>query len=318
MTEAGIPRLRPRRLRAGATFAVVASSSPVFEQAVARRGAARLQQAGYRVRFMPHAQDRSGYLAGSAHDRAADLHAAFADPDVDAVLQLRGGYGSAQLLPLLDLQLLRASPKPFVGFSDTTMLHVALGQHAGLVTFWGPALTGLGRATPYTWASFLRALSEPVAPAAVALDPDDPWVTTLTGGVAEGELVGGTTSLLAATLGTPWEVDTAGRILFVEDVNEEPYRIDRLLTQLAQAGKLSAAAGIVVAEHVGVRPRGLFPGGSLSLEDILDTLVRPLGVPAVHGLPLGHGRHLATVPLGVGARLDADACRLTVLEPGVI
>ncbi|HWB70669.1 MAG TPA: LD-carboxypeptidase [Egibacteraceae bacterium] len=313
-----MPRTKPPRLRAGATFGVVASSSPVFEQTTARRGVRRLEQAGYRVRFLPHARDRIGYLAGSAADRAADLHAAFADPAIDAVLQLRGGYGAGQLLPLLDVDLLRANPKPFVGFSDTTMLHVALGQRAGLVTFWGPALAALGRASAYTWERFVHALTAPTTPSTVGPHPDDPWVATLTGGMAEGDLVGGTTSLLAATLGTPWEIDTAGRILLLEDVNEEPYRVDRLLTQLAQAGKLAAAAGIVVAEHAGVRPRGSFPGGSLSLDDVLDALVRPLGVPAVHGLPLGHGRHLATVPLGVAARLDADAGRLTILDPGLV
>jgi muramoyltetrapeptide carboxypeptidase len=123
--------------------------------------------------------------------------------------------------------------------------------------------------------------------------------------------------LLSTTLGTPWELETAGKILLLEDVGEEPYRIDRLLTHLSQAGKLSAAAGIVVGEHAGVRPQGSFPGGSLSLDELLADAVGPLGVPAIHGLPLGHGRHLATAPLGVTARVDADAGELTLLEPGV-
>lgn len=281
-----------------------------------RRGVDRLRGAGYRVRFLPHGRDRHGYLAGSAEHRAADLHAAFTDGGIDAVLQLRGGYGSAQVLPLLDLSLLRSNPKPMIGMSDTTMLHVALVQ-AGLVTFWGPTLAGVGRASDYTWKRFLRTLVDPPREDPIERDPDDGRVSTLHPGVAEGPLIGGTTSLLAAGLGTPWQVQSEGRIMFLEDVREAPYRIDRLLTQLGQAGVLGAAAGIVIGEHVGIRAKDPSRGQTLTLAEILDRIIRPLGVPAVHGLPLGHGRHLATVPLGARARLDATTGTLTILEPGV-
>lgn len=309
-------RLRPPRLPPGATFGIAASSSPVLGPGTADRGVERLQAAGYHVRFLPHSRNRRGYVAGSAEGRVADLHAAFADRDIAAVLQLRGGYGAAQVLPLLDLDLLRAHPKPLIGMSDTTMLHVALVQ-AGLVTFWGPTLTGIGQASDYTWRRFLRTLANPPSQDPVEPGPEDPRVRTLVPGVAEGDLVGGTTSLLAAGLGTPWQVRTEGRILLLEEVGEEPYRVDRMLTQLVQAGVLGGAAGIVIGQHVGISPKSSFPGVTVGLEEILDEIVRPLDIPAVYGLPLGHGRHLATVPLGVPARLDADAGLLTILEPGV-
>jgi muramoyltetrapeptide carboxypeptidase len=282
-------------------------------------GVARLERAGFRVVLAPHAREFRGYLAGSPADRASDLHELWADPGVDAVLQLRGGYGSAQLLPLLDWELARARPKPLVGFSDTTALHVALRQEAGLVTFWGPTLTRLRSGTEYTWASFRGALDAGAAPRRVDPDPDAPPVRTLVPGVVEGPLVGGTTSLLVAGLGTPWEVDTAGCVLLLEDVGEEPYEVDRDLVQLAQAGKLEGAAGIVVGEHSAIAPRRhepAFEGHTLSLEEIVADHVVPARRPAIHGLPLGHGRHLATVPLGVPARLDAVAGSLTMLEPG--
>jgi muramoyltetrapeptide carboxypeptidase len=314
-------RAKPPKLQPGANVRVVAPCSPLFDRRERGRGARRLEAAGYRVTFGAHVDAKHGYLAGTPTERTADIHAAFTDDTVDAVLALRGGYGAGQVLPLLDFDLIAANPKPLVGMSDVTMLHIAIGRNAGLVTFWGPNLAaGLGRASDYTWASFQQALTGEHPPGPVRPAPGYPDVETIIDGVTEGPLVGGTTSLVAATLGTPYEIDTAGAVLFLEDVDEEPYRVDRLLTQLHQAGKLSAAAGIVLAEHVDVRPRRhdpSFPGGSLSLTDVFDTVVAPLGRPTIQGLPLGHGRHLATVPLGVPARLDAGAATLDILEPGV-
>jgi muramoyltetrapeptide carboxypeptidase len=299
---------------------VPAPASPVYDARELERGVRALEAAGYGVVLGEHVRRRRGYLAGAPAERAADLHALFADERVDAVVPMRGGYGSADLLPLLDWELIAANPKPFVGMSDVTMLHTAIGRETGLVTFWGPNALALSRAGAYTRAGFERALTtaEPLGPIPPA--PDDQLVQTLVPGRAEGPLAGGTTCLLAATLGTRWEVETEGRIVFLEEVRDEPYRVDRALTQLIQAGKLGAAAGIVLAEHVDVRPAAhepAFGGHSLDLDQIFERLVVPLGVPVIRGLPLGHGRDLATLPLGVNARLDADAGVLEVLEPGV-
>ena len=308
-------RIKPKALRPGATFGVVATSSPVFDISHQRRSIRRVTDGGYQLKFAEHSDARWGAMSGPGEQRAADLHAAFIDPEVDAVLALRGGYGGAEMLPYLDHDLIAANPKPFIGMSDVTILHSAIGQKAGLVTFWGPNLTaGLGKASSYTWERFERALASTDPLGVVDPDPDDPYVETVVGGVAEGELVGGTTSLLCATLGTPDEIDTAGKILLLEDVGEEPYRIDGMLVHLAQTGKLQAAAGVVLSAHTDCGPK-TFPAGQLGLGDVFDRIFTPLGIPAMHGLPLGHGTHLATVPFGVRARLDADTCRLEILEP---
>jgi muramoyltetrapeptide carboxypeptidase len=313
-------RVKPSPVRPGATLGVPASASPVYDRRELDKTVAALRAAGYEVVLGEHVDRRRGYLAGSPQERVADLHALFADERVDAVVELRGGYGSADVLPLLDFELIARNPKPFVGMSDITMLHAAIGRETGLVTFWGPMARALADATNHTWNGFQRALgsTEPLGP--VAPDPDDPLVQALVPGSAEGALIGGTTTLLAATLGTPWEIETEGRIVFLEDVDDEPYRLDRALTQLIQAGKLGAAAGIVLAEHVDIKPSRHLPafgGHSLDLDEIFERLVVPLGVPTLRGLPLGHGRHLATLPLGVRARLDADGGVLEVLESGV-
>lgn len=302
------PLRPPEPVEPGGTLGIAASSSPLFGSRELASGLARLESAGYRIVMAPHAREQRAYLAGSPRQRAADLHTLWSDPSVDAVLQLRGGYGAAQVLPHLDWDLARRHPKPLIGFSDTTALHVALGRATTTQTLWGPPLARLGEATDYTWERFLRGLAGEFAPVVGG--------ETFVGGSAEGPLVGGTTTLLAAGLGTPWAVDARGAILLLEDVDEEPYAIDRLLVQLGQAGVLRDAAAIVVGEHVRVAPRRhepAFGGNSLSLAEVLADHVVPVGVPTVHGLPLGHGRDLATVPLGARARLDADAGELTIL-----
>ena len=266
----------------------------------------------------PNVGERDGYLAGSAAQRAEDLHALCADPMVDGVLQLRGGYGSAQLLPLLDWELLGRRPEALLGFSDTTALHVAMRRETGLVSFWAPTLTRLRAGTDLTWASFRAALAA-TGPRAVDADPEAAPVRTLVPGTAEGPLVGGTTTLLVAGLGTPWALDATGAILLLEDVGEEPYELERDLVQLEQAGMLGVAAGIVVSEHTAIAPRRhdpAFEGHTRAFDAILADHVVAARRPAIHGLPLGHGVHQATVPLGTRARLDADHGALTVLDPG--
>jgi muramoyltetrapeptide carboxypeptidase len=285
-------------LRPGATIACVAPASPAFDLPLVEAGVTALEAQGYRL--IPPADRRDGHLAGSAQERAAELEAAFAAPDVDAVICLRGGYGSGQLLPLLDLDRLAAAGKPFIGMSDITHLLVPLAA-AGAPCLWGPMLTGHGRATAYTARTFREAVGGRPYTVAAA---DTPTVALVPGSV-RAPLTGGTTSILCATLGTPWEVETDDRLLLLEDVDEEPYRIDRLLTQLGQAGKLAAAVGFVVSEHHACEPRR--PERSQTLTQVLERHLAPLGKPCLYGLPLGHGEHLATVPFGVPIELDAGA-----------
>lgn len=311
-------RQKPPRLQAGMTLGVVAPSSQTFERSDTQRGVEALEKMGFNIVFAPHARDRYGYLAGSDRDRADDLLATFARDDVDAVLCLRGGYGALRTANALDRDLLARladrPPKPFIGFSDITVLHAILAKECNWVTFYGPVATTFRRATEYTVAAFRRALME-MEPFDILPDPDDPYVETVVEGVAEGELAGGCLSLIVSLIGTPWEIDLRGKLFFFEDVHEEPYRVDRMLSQLIAAGALRECAGIVIGEHAACAPKNNTP--SLSLEQVFDDLIRPLGIPTLYHLPIGHGTHLATLPIGVPARLDATNKRLSILEPGV-
>ncbi|HEX5502195.1 MAG TPA: LD-carboxypeptidase [Thermomicrobiales bacterium] len=310
-------RRRPPRLQPGMTLGVVAPSGPVLERSVLHRGVAALEGLGFRVELAPHVRDVYGYLAGRDADRAADLLAMLERDDVDAVICLRGGYGAIRTVMALDRDRLRAlatrPPKPFVGYSDITVLHAVLGRELGWTTFYGPMVASFADVSAYTVDGFRRALMA-TEPFAIPPDPDDPYVETLVPGAAEGALAGGCLSLVVALLGTPWELDLRGTIFCFEDVHEQPYGIDRMLAQLITAGKIQGCAGIVVGEHADCAARG---PSSLGLEQVFDDLLRPLGIPTLYHLPIGHGEHLATLPLGARARLDASARTLTVLESGV-
>ncbi len=315
-------RRKPPILRPGAVLGVVAPASPVFNRGDIARASANLERLGVRLKLGQHVLDRRGYLAGEDATRAADFMSVWCDPEVDGVICLRGGYGSPRIVDRLDYPQIASQPKVFVGYSDISALHLAIGQRAGLVTFYGPMLNSFAHPeadTSYTAESFVRAVLREEPPGVIPPDPDDPWVETINGGTVEAELDGGCLTLLANALGTPDEPDWAGKIVFLEDVEEEPYTIDSRLVQLLRAGKFSGVAGLVIAEHAGVGPREFRPAfpSTLSFEDVIDDLLRPLGVPTIYHLPLGHGSHLATLPLGVRARLDADAGTLEILESGV-
>jgi muramoyltetrapeptide carboxypeptidase len=304
-------RVQPATIPPGGRLALVTPSSPYREEGYLERALATLTELGFATSLGPHVGQAHGYLAGTAQQRASDLHAAFADPEVDAVLAVRGGYGAAELVPLLDEALLRANPKPFIGMSDLTVLHLVLGERLGLPTFWGPMAGQLARGTDYTRRMFHAVLTR--GPAAGPLElPEEAVVTTLVPGSAAGPLGGGTTALLAASLGTAWEVQTEGRVVLLEDVGLEPYELDRALLQLLQAGKLADAAAFAIGVHVGVAPRDRAP--SLNLMEVLERHLAPLGLPTVYGLPLGHARDLATVRYGAPVRLDASAGSLELLN----
>ncbi|MBI4492782.1 MAG: LD-carboxypeptidase [Chloroflexi bacterium] len=310
--------IKPPRLQPGATLGLCAPASPLFKRSELSRGLAVLEQMGFRVKLAPHARARHGYLAGTDRERAQDLEGLFLDPEVDGIMCLRGGYGSVRLLDYLDFERIAQHPKVFIGFSDITQLHLALARRCNLVTFYGPMVISLARPepSPYTMEALRRAVcgQEPLGP--LAPNPDDPWLECLVPGEAEGELVGGCLALVANSLGTPEEIDTRGRILFLEDVDEEPHCLDACLSQLLRAGKLHQAAGFAIGELAGCGPRRLEPSfpSNLSVEDVLEELLVPLGKPTLYGLPIGHGRHLATLPIGVRARLDAGRKELAILE----
>ena len=311
-------RRKPPRLRPGMTLGIVAPSSPVLERSTINRGVAKLEQLGFTVVCGASARDSYGYLAGRDADRAADLLAMLERDDVGAMMCLRGGYGAIRTANVLDhdrlARLAGRGAKPFIGYSDITVAHAILARALGWTTFYGPMIISFARATDYTVAAFRRALME-AEPFDVLPDPDDPYVETLVPGVAEGELAGGCLQLVAALIGTPWEIDLRGKLFVFEDVHCAPYEIDRMLSQLIAAGALQECAGILIGEHADCAPKG--PGNSLGLEQVFDDLIRPLGIPTLYHLPIGHGQHQATLPLGVQARLDATNKTLRILEPGV-
>jgi muramoyltetrapeptide carboxypeptidase len=305
--SASTAALRPPRLRPGARVALIAPAGPVSEAKVTT-ALMRCAALGLEPVLGAGARDRAGYLAGPDDVRARDLNHAIADPGIDAIWALRGGYGTMRLLPALDLAPLRARPKAFIGFSDNTALHHAFAR-AGLVSFHGPHAASPFPA--FTAACFQRVLfqAEPAGVLPIAIEDDPPC--TLAGGVGEGILGGGNLSLLASLCGTEISFDARGRIVVLEDVGEPLYRVDRALTQLLLAGALDGAAGLTFGRFTES------PSSEGRLEDVLGGLAHTLGVPAVHGFPVGHVDHNWCLPFGVRARLDADRGVLEIVEPAV-
>jgi muramoyltetrapeptide carboxypeptidase len=247
----------------------------------------------------------------------------FRDPEVRAVFAIRGGYGSAQMLDRIDYELVRRNPKIFLGYSDITALHLAINKFARLVTFHGPM--PLASFPDYTIAHWRRALfdSKPLGTLAVPASTNElrPAHSTRTvrAGRARGPLIGGNLTLIATTMGTPYEIDTRGAILFLEDVEEEPYSIDRMLTQLRLAGKLSEAAGVIFGECRNCRPREFRPSyeSTFTLGEVLENILGSLKVPVFSGLTVGHTEDQLTLPLGVMVTMDADKGELSVDESGL-
>jgi muramoyltetrapeptide carboxypeptidase len=314
------PIRKPRRLRPGDTVALVAPASPWENRSELLRAVTALEGWGLTVRLGEHVNDRHAYLAGRDEDRAADLNAAYRDPDIAAIFCLQGGYGTPRLLPLLDRDAIGANPKPLCGYSDISVLHLAVEAwtEPGTITFYSNGASGVGSpdVTDFSKGTLHRALfsDEPYGP--VPANPDDPYVRTITGGTARGRLTGGCLSLVQMTLGSDIEIDTRDRIVYLEDWDTDVYLIDGGLTHLRNAGKLEAAAGIVIGElhKVGWEHRPASFMQDMSIEDVLEEVIGPLGVPCIYGLPIGHGKHHATVPHGALATLDADAGTLVVDE----
>ena len=304
----------------GGTIGVAAPASPYDSRSEVLRGVEWWESQGYRVKLAEHVYARDDYVAGDAKGRAADVNALFADPEVDVVQALQGGYGSAQTIPYLDFDAIGASPKPLVGFSDITALHVSIRQRTGMPTVYGNGLVGVGSADATAFArERLLAVLTGDATGPVPPNPDDPYVRAIRGGKVTAPLVGGCLWLLMQTMGTPWELDLDGAIFFFEDYKAPPYYVDGMLTQLKHTGKLDGVVGVVVGEMEGCDWGDLRPASdwarSRSLEDVLEEHLEPLGVPVLYRLPLGHGKHLAALPLGVRYTLDADRRTLTLEEP---
>ena len=283
-----------------------------------------VESLGFKVKPGAHLYDRDGYLAGSDAARAADLNAMFADDGVDAIWCVRGGYGASRILPALDYALMQRKPKALIGYSDITALHMAIHRHAGLVTFHGPV--AFRAFTPYSLGELKRVLWTGETPVRLGGPPPferaegrvdwENRVATLVPGTARGRLLGGNLCLMSHLCGTPYFPDLRGAILFLEDVEEAYYRIDRMLTQLWLSGALAGVAGVAFGKFTNCNSSPFFLQNR-PLDDILAERCRALGVPAVSGIMVGHIEDQTTLPVGCLAELDADAGTLTLLEPGV-
>lgn len=290
MRARAFPRLQP-----GALLGVVALSGPARRARLAA-GSRVLRERGYRLQFGRHVLARRGYLAGPDRLRVGDLNRMLRNPQLDGIIFARGGYGALRILDQVDWAALRRYPKLLVGFSDLTALFAAARVMSGLPTLHAPTLSTLGEPQRYHAPSFWAGLTGRLD----RLDIKLPASGVIRHGVARGELAGGCLSLLGSLVGTRYQPDLRGRILFWEEVNEEPFRIDRLLQQIRLSGILRGLRGVVVGRNVNCRARG----PSLNERQILEDLFLPLGVPVVRGVAAGHCLRARTLPLGVPVRLD--------------
>ena len=306
-----IPAVQPPKIKTGDTIAVIAPAGPIENRDGLDRGILALERMGFGVQFDDRIFQSSGYLAGGDHARAEELMCAFEDPSIQAIIALRGGYGCSRLIPLLMEQRLRYHPKIFMGFSDLTTLHLYFKKRFGWVTTHGPMAVSPALADmPSDQEAHLLSLwTEPEYRPSLSF----PQLESLNPGVAEGVLTGGCLSVIAASIGTPYEIETEGKILFLEDQGEPPYRLDRMITHLFLADKLHSLAGVLLGEFVDCQSTQ----GNYTAMDTLRDIFASLNIPVLANFPAGHGANNWALPLGVTVRMDANARTIEFLEPAV-
>ncbi len=309
--------IKPPRLSLGDTVALVSPASPPPDPKAIDHSVATLEKLGFKVVLAPNVRKRWGFLAGTDRERASDLMKMFANRKVKAIFCVRGGYGTARLLPLLDYDVIRQHPKIFIGYSDITSLHCAFLLKANLISFHGPMLNSeLNKedCPTFTRDGLLRTLLHFAAPGSVTQGYEGKTISVLRPGKAAGQLIGGNLSLLCTTLATPYQPSFKNKILFLEDLEEPPYRFDRMLTHLLNAGLLQQVSGIAIGINKGCEDPKAKDAKEYrqSLDDVLRERLLPLKVPVVTGLPFGHVLHNATLPFGARVTLDGDRGDLIV------
>jgi muramoyltetrapeptide carboxypeptidase len=315
--------LKPRRLQPGDVVGVVAPATATYQQVELDVVRESLEALGLKVRVGEHVMNRYGSLAGADVDRAQDINGFFADRDVRAVLPTRGGWGSARLLPHLDFDTIRRNPKVILGYSDITALLNGIHARTGLITFHGPNGGGRWDAYSLDWTRRVLFGGEAVAftnPKTTndrnVLTQIDNRTRVITPGKARGPLLGGNLSVLTGILGSPYVPDFTGAILFLEDVEEQPYRVDRMMTSLKLAGVLQRVRGVAFGTCSDCNPSAGY--ASFTLEEILNDHLKPLKVPAWQGAMIGHNMPQWTLPVGLDVEIDAGAGTITMTEPGVV
>ena len=315
------PLIRPKRLQPGDTIAFINPSSAIYERAPYEIAAESLQALGFKTREAPNLRARYGQFAGTDAQRAADVNAMFADPSVHGILALTGGSGGNRMLPLVDYGLVRRNPKVLAGFSDLTALINAIHVQTGLVTFHAPV--GISEWNAFSVDHFRGTLMD--AQAMLLANPRDKddnivpktgRISTLRGGKARGHLVGGNLAVLTSMAGSPYWPKFDGAILFLEEINEYLYRVDRMLSTLKISGALSKVAGVVLGGFTNCTP-GDGNYGTLTLDEMFDDYFKPLNVPVYSGALFGHIKRKFTLPVGLNVEMDADAGTIRYLQPAV-
>ncbi|MBN2356262.1 LD-carboxypeptidase [candidate division KSB1 bacterium] len=311
---------KPAALHKGDWVGLISPASPVFEPSSIQEGIMALEKLGFRVKPGKHIDKKFRYLAGSDQERAHDLMDMFTDAKIKAIFALRGGYGTIRILPYLNYDVIRRHPKILIGYSDITSLHLAIHKLAGIVTFHGAV--ALSTFNDYSTKYFWQTLggTEPI----VAIDdsPEAMPMALIPKGAPDkvrGKLIGGNLTLLTATLGTPYEPDTTNKILFLEEVGEEPYSLDRMFSQLEQAGKFRSAAAVLIDRCNRCKPADYRPAfeNSFSVEELVKDRIGPVGVPVVYGLAIGHVANKPVLPLGIEAEVDLKNKRIALVERAV-
>jgi muramoyltetrapeptide carboxypeptidase len=316
--------IKPKKLSKGDTIGLIAPGSAISRNSF-EKSLYNIDCLGFKIKYSDNLRVRKGFLGGTDAQRIDDIHNMFNNREIDGIMCARGGYGCARLLQGLDYGMIKSNPKVLIGFSDITALLYAIHKQTGLVCFHGPV--GTSTFTPFTESQFEKVLMK--GKNKVEIERPNDWneledpiykEVNVTSGTVKGTLVGGSLSLMVSLIGTPYDIDYTDKILFIEEVKEDAYRVDRMLTQLLLSGKLNKVKGIALGVFRGcdTQPDDEEYGLSTSLTEVITDRLGKLNIPVLYGLPIGHIYDNATVPFGIEAELDADRGRLTLLEPAVI
>ncbi len=306
------PAIKPKALKKNDLIALIAPAGPITESKLAE-AQENLLELGFRSSFTQRILNRKGYLAGNDSDRLDDLHEAFENPDIDAILCIRGGYGSARILDKLDFKRIKGNPKVFIGYSDITALLNTIWQKTGLITFHG--VVGTSSFSDYTRQQFLAVFRSQHSDKLVITSKEEK-LEFLNHGRAKGKLVGGNLAIVNSLIGTGFDIDFTEKIVFLEDVGEAPYKIDRMLTQLALSGKLDKASGIVLGKFDGcdIDNKEITKENSLSLNEVFNDRLGHLNIPVINGFSFGHIKDQAIFPIGIEAEIDSSQNGIKLLE----
>ncbi|HET6528301.1 MAG TPA: LD-carboxypeptidase [Balneolaceae bacterium] len=309
--------IKPKNLQKGQTIGLISPASRLHDPSKYDKIVKKIKKMGFRVKEGKYARDQYGYFSGTDEQRAHDLNAMFADDSVDAILPFRGGWGCNRILNLIDYELIQNNPKILVGFSDITSLLLAIYAKTGLVTFHGPV--GKSEWTKYTKRHFRKALSYQQPYTIETYDQDECEscnnFSVITPGKATGRLLGGNLTVLTAMIGSDYLPDWKGNILFVEDVGEDIYRIDRMLTQLKLSGALDQVSGFIFGQCTACKRSNSY---SLTLGQVLDHFIKPLGIPAFSGAFIGHIDKMVTLPVGLPVKIDAQKGNIILNEAATV